>query len=165
MVVKVTQPDGPARYSDIATGVMYAARNGAAVIHISFRGQLNSATLHSAIAAASETAVVVSSAGNDGDDAPVHPAAYDPVLAVTGTDRWSPAEVRAQIVDTADDIDGLNPGFEDQLGSRRINAARAVTRTTQTPPGSGREATSGPAARRIPGPDGDGRPGGIVDNG
>ncbi len=39
----------------------------------------------------------------------------------------SPAAVRAQIKGTADDIDGLNPGLEGQLGSGRIIAARAVT--------------------------------------
>ena len=35
--------------------------------------------------------------------------------------------MRAQIIATADDIDGLNPGLEGQMGSGRINAARAVT--------------------------------------
>jgi hypothetical protein len=86
MVVKVTQPDGLACYSDMAAGVKYVAQNGADVINISLRGQLNSAALQSAVVATSETAVVVSSAGNDAGDAPVYPAAYDPVLAVTGTD-------------------------------------------------------------------------------
>ena len=187
MVVKVTQADGLARYSDIAAGVAYAAQNGADVINISLRGKNDSATLRWAIAAASKTAVVVSSAGNDGDDAPVYPAAYDTTLAVTGTNsddtkpdganhgtwvdvsapghnilttfvgggyqcqsgtslatpfvsglagllrsqhpEWSPDTVRAQIVHTADDIDDLNPGHEGQLGSGRINAARAVTAT------------------------------------
>ena len=185
MVVKVTQSNGLARYSDIAEGVAYAAQNGADVINISLRGKHDSATLRSSIAAASQTAVVVSSAGKDGDDAPVYPAAYDTTLAVTGTNRddtkpdaanhgtwvdvlapgqdvlttfpgggyqsqsgtslatpfvsglagllrsqhpeWSPDAVRAQIMGTADDIDALNPGLEGQLGSGRINAARAVT--------------------------------------
>jgi subtilisin family serine protease len=185
MVVKVTPPNGRALYSDIAAGIVYAAQNGADVINISLRGRRDSATLRSAIAAASETAVVVSSAGNDGDDAPVYPAAYDTTLSVTGTNsddgkpeaanygswvdvsapgrdilttsvgggyqsrsgtslatpfvsglagllrskypEWSPATVRAQIIDTTDDIDGLNPGLEGQMGSGRINAARAVT--------------------------------------
>ena len=163
----------------------YAAQNGADVINISLRGGRNSATLQSAIAAASQTAVVVSSAGNDRDDAPVYPAAYDTTLSVTGTNRdgtkheaanhgswvdvsapgrnilttivgggyrpqsgtslatpfvsglagllrsqhpeWSPATVRARIINTADDIDALNPGLEGQMGSGRINAARALT--------------------------------------
>jgi thermitase len=185
MVVKVTPPNGRALYSDIAAGVTYAAQNGADVINISLRGRHDSATLRWAIAAASKTAVVVSSAGNDRDDAPVYPAAYDTTLSVTGTNRndrkpkaanygswvdvsapgrdilttfvgggyksrsgtslatpfvsglagllrsqhpeWSPATVRAQIINTADDIDDLNPVFEGQMGSGRINAARAVT--------------------------------------
>jgi subtilisin family serine protease len=193
MVVKVTQPDGLARYADIAEGVAYAAQNGADVINISLRGQRDSPTLRSAIVAASRTAVVVSSAGNDGHDDPVYPAAYDTTLAVTGTNsddakpdaanhgtwvdvsapgqdilttsdgggyqsqsgtslatpfvsglagllrsqhpEWSPDVVREQIVRTADDIDGLNPGLEGQLGSGRINAARAVTAAERPLPG------------------------------
>jgi subtilase family protein/fervidolysin-like protein len=35
-------------------------------------------------------------------------------------------QVRTTIQDTADNIDALNPGFEGQLGSGRINAARAL---------------------------------------
>ena len=209
MVVKVTQPDGLARYSDIAAGVEYAAQNGADVINISLRGRLDSAVLRSAIVAASETAVVVSSAGNDRGDAPVYPAAYDPVLAVTGTDsgdvkpaaanygtwvdvsapgqdivttfdgggyrsisgtsfatpfvsglagllrsqhpEWSLAEVRAQIARTADDIDGLNPGFEGQLGSGRINAARAVTQAAQGLSRNVLATADGLAVRQAPG--------------
>jgi thermitase len=185
MVVKVTPTHGWTLHSDIAAGMAYAAQNGADVINISLRGRDDSVTLRSAIAAASETAVVVSSAGNDRDDAPVYPAAYDTTLSVTGTNSddskheaanygswvdvsapgrdilttfvgggyqsrsgtslaapfvsglagllrskypdWSPATVRAQIINTADDIDGPNPGLEGQMGSGRINAAQAVT--------------------------------------
>jgi len=42
---------------------------------------------------------------------------------------WSANMVRAQIVQTTDSIDGLNPGYEGQLGGGRINAGRAVTTT------------------------------------
>ena len=44
---------------------------------------------------------------------------------------WSPDVVRAQIVHTTDDIDGLNPGYEGQLGSGRIDASQAVVMTAQ----------------------------------
>jgi subtilisin family serine protease len=87
MVVKVTQPDGLACYSDIAEGITYAAQNGADVINISLRGHLDLASLRSALSTASQTAVVVSGAGNDSGDGPVYPAAYDTVLAVAGTNR------------------------------------------------------------------------------
>jgi outer membrane protein assembly factor BamB len=39
---------------------------------------------------------------------------------------WSPAQVKAQIVNTADDIDDINPEHEGSLGSGRVNAHRAV---------------------------------------
>jgi subtilisin family serine protease/sugar lactone lactonase YvrE len=39
---------------------------------------------------------------------------------------WSPDMVRAHVIRTANDIDGLNPGYEEQLGSGRISAANAV---------------------------------------
>ena len=49
------------------------------------RRHLDLLTLPSAIVEPSQTTVVVSSAGNDKDDAPVYPAAYETALAVTGT--------------------------------------------------------------------------------
>ncbi|MCX6030419.1 MAG: S8 family serine peptidase [Chloroflexi bacterium] len=39
---------------------------------------------------------------------------------------WTPALVRAQVIHSADPIDTLNPGYEGQLGSGRINASRAT---------------------------------------
>jgi len=40
---------------------------------------------------------------------------------------WGPMEIMRQIVLTADNIDALNPGYEGQLGSGRVNGYRAVT--------------------------------------
>jgi len=86
MLVKVTQPGGIANYSDIAAGVAYAAQKGAEVINLSLGGYSDSATLRAAIEAASQTAVIVSGAGNHNSGAPLYPAAYnDYVLAVAGT--------------------------------------------------------------------------------
>ncbi len=39
--------------------------------------------------------------------------------------------VSAQIVHTADPIDVLNPGFEGQLGSGRVNANQSISVTAQ----------------------------------
>lgn len=86
MIVKVTQPGGVANYSDIAAGIAYAAAKGAEVINLSLGGASDSATLRAAVAAASQTAVVVGGAGNDNASAPFYPAAYDDALAVAGTD-------------------------------------------------------------------------------
>jgi subtilisin family serine protease len=86
MIVKVIQPNGVANYSDIAAGIAYAAQKGAKIINLSLGGSSDSITLKSAIAAASQTAVVVGGAGNDNSSAPFYPAAYDDyVLGVAGT--------------------------------------------------------------------------------
>ncbi|RLC71317.1 MAG: hypothetical protein DRJ03_30330 [Chloroflexi bacterium] len=44
---------------------------------------------------------------------------------------WSANTVRAQIVQTADDIDGVNPGYAGELGSGRIDAGQALTTNAQ----------------------------------
>ena len=44
---------------------------------------------------------------------------------------WSANQARAQIVQTTDDIDGLNPGYEGKLGSGRIDASQAVATAAQ----------------------------------
>jgi subtilisin family serine protease len=86
MIVKVMQPSGVANYSDIATGVAYAAQKGAKVINLSLGGSSDSTTLKAAVASASSTAVIVGGAGNDNSSAAFYPAAYDDyVLAVAGT--------------------------------------------------------------------------------
>jgi subtilisin family serine protease len=85
MIVKVTQPGGFANYSDLAAGLNYAAQKGAEVINLSLGGYSDSTTLRAAIAAASQTAVVVGGAGNGNTSDPFYPAAYDDyVLAVAG---------------------------------------------------------------------------------
>lgn len=173
------------------------------MINISLRGHLDQAGLRSAVAAASQTAVVVSGAGNDRADVPVYPGAYDTVLSVASTTRdderqdesnhgtwvnvsaqgkgilttakgggyqpssgtsvacafasglagllrsqhpeWSPDQVGAHIMNTADDIDGLNPGLEGELGTGRINAVRAVAEAAQArvDPAGGDDGVSG----------------------
>lgn len=53
-------------------------------------------------------------------------------LLVSARPSWSPADVRAQIIRTASNIDTANPGFAGQLGRGRIAADAALT-TTPTP--------------------------------
>jgi subtilisin family serine protease len=47
---------------------------------------------------------------------------------------WSPEEVRRQIILTAERIDEMNPGYQDQLGSGRVNAGKAFTASLRTRP-------------------------------
>ncbi|MFW6098134.1 MAG: S8 family serine peptidase, partial [Chloroflexota bacterium] len=182
MVLKVIQPGGTANYSDIAEAIAYAVLKEADVINLSLGGYSDSAALRAAVAEADE-AVLVAGVGNDDDDAPFYPAAYESVLAVAGTDAgdarvhnsnygewvdlsapgenvlttfdgrtygeadgtslaapfvsgaaallvaehgWSPAEVRAHLLQTAQPIDGANPGYEGQLGAGRLDAGAAL---------------------------------------
>ena len=46
--------------------------------------------------------------------------------------NWTSDQVITQVLGTADDIDSINPGYENQLGSGRINAFRALTETAVT---------------------------------
>ena len=39
---------------------------------------------------------------------------------------WTKDQLITQLLGTADDIDSFNPGYENQLGSGRINAYRAL---------------------------------------
>ena len=46
---------------------------------------------------------------------------------------WNHFQVAAQLLGTADDIDGLNPGFEGKLGAGRVNSFNALTQTLAAP--------------------------------
>jgi len=46
--------------------------------------------------------------------------------------NWTSDQVITQVLGTADDIDSINPGYENLLGSGRINAFRALTDTAVT---------------------------------
>jgi serine protease len=47
---------------------------------------------------------------------------------------WSNEQVTAQVIATCDNIDQLNPLYENKLGSGRINAYQALANTGATPP-------------------------------
>jgi thermitase len=55
-------------------------------------------------------------------------------LVVTNHPGWSPEQVETHILDTADNIDGANPGYAGLLGSGRINAYSAVQGGGTPPP-------------------------------
>jgi len=108
MPVKVMQASGVANYSAIAQGVLYAAQKGARVINLSLGGYSYSNALRDAVQAAADIygAVVIAGAGNDGISAPFYPAAYESVLAVTGTDQ---NDVKASFSDYGSWVDVSAP--------------------------------------------------------
>lgn len=75
---------------DLARAVDALAVRGAGVINLSFAGPANEILRHVVEAARGRDIVLVASAGNAGPRAaPLYPAAYDAVVAVTAVDRQS----------------------------------------------------------------------------
>jgi len=87
MPLLVLSSSNYAYYSDIAHAITYAADHGIRVISISISGNTASSTLQGAVDYAwSKGAVVIASAGNNGNSVPNYPAACDKVIAVSATD-------------------------------------------------------------------------------
>ncbi len=85
--VKVLDDSGSGTDAEIASGITWAADNGASVINLSLGDAEQSEVLQSAIDyARSKDVVVVASAGNEGREQPQYPAAAAGVVAVAATD-------------------------------------------------------------------------------
>jgi subtilase family protein/fervidolysin-like protein len=84
--VKITGSNGYASWSAMASGITWAADQGARVINLSFAGTSGSVTVRDAIAYAHDRgAIVTVSAGNYGSNSAYYPAAYPGALAVAAT--------------------------------------------------------------------------------
>ena len=109
--VKVLDRDGTGLTSDIAAGIIWAAKRGASVINLSLGGFGTTVALTDALAYAAERDIVlVGAAGNDGSSARFYPAADDRVIGVAATnprDHLYPWSNRGAWVDVA--APGCNP--------------------------------------------------------
>ncbi len=86
MPLKAFRADGSAALSDIVRAIRYAVDHGATVISMSFSFAIRSAELQSAIEyAAGRGVLCVASAGNNGHETAVYPAAFKPVVGVGST--------------------------------------------------------------------------------
>ncbi|MBI4097713.1 MAG: S8 family serine peptidase [Candidatus Levybacteria bacterium] len=86
--VKVLDNNGSGYYSWIASGVIWAADNGAKVINLSLGGTSDSQTLRDAISYAwGKGVVVVAAAGNSNRTRASYPAYYTNAIAVAATDQ------------------------------------------------------------------------------
>jgi subtilisin family serine protease len=86
--VKVLDATGSGDTSLIASGIIYAADQGADAINLSLGGVGTTDTLEEAVAyARSHGVVVVAAAGNEGSSEPFYPAASPGVLSVAGSDE------------------------------------------------------------------------------
>ena len=87
MNVKVLSDTGSGSYSGIASGITWAADNGAEIINMSLAGSFGSSSLEDAVNYAwSKGVVVVAAAGNSGNTTPMYPAYYTNCIAVAATD-------------------------------------------------------------------------------
>ncbi len=86
--VKVLDNSGSGSYSSVASGVSWAADNGARVINLSLGGSASSQTLKTAIDYAwGKGVVVVAAAGNSNTTIPFYPSSYTNAIAVAATDQ------------------------------------------------------------------------------
>lgn len=84
--IKVLDASGSGTYADVASGIIYAANNGARVINLSLGGPSPSTVLQSAVTyAVNKGSFVVAAAGNSGSSTPLYPAACKGALAITAT--------------------------------------------------------------------------------
>jgi thermitase len=85
--VKVLDAGGSGTYSNIASGITYAADHGAKVINLSLGGSSASSTLQGAVTyAVGKGATVVAASGNNACDCVLYPAAYPNAIAVGAVD-------------------------------------------------------------------------------
>lgn len=85
---KVLGDDGSGYYSWVASGITWAADQGAQVISMSLGGASSSKVLEDAVNYAwSKGSVVVAAAGNNGNSSPQYPGYYQNVISVAATDN------------------------------------------------------------------------------
>ncbi|HEU0296942.1 MAG TPA: S8 family serine peptidase [Anaerolineales bacterium] len=93
MGVKVLDSLGSGSLDVVASGIVYAAQNGARVINLSLGAPTGAQTLENAVNFAwNQGAVVVAAAGNDGQRTTLYPAAYANAVSVAST---NPADKRS----------------------------------------------------------------------
>jgi thermitase len=107
---KVLGDTGTGYYSWIASGIIWAADNGAKVINMSLGGTSGSSTLESAVNYAwGKGVVLVAAAGNSDTDAPLYPAYYTNCIAVAATDK---NDAKASFSNYGDWVDIAAPGVD-----------------------------------------------------
>ena len=138
MNVKVLDDNGSGYYSWIASGIKYAADNGAKVINLSLGGYFSSNTLKNAVNYAwNKGCVLVAAAGNDGLSWPLYPAYYTNCIAVAATDKndakasWS--NYGNSWVDVAApgvDIYSTLPNHQNQIGIQNYGSLSGTSMAT-----------------------------------
>jgi thermitase len=105
---KVLDDNGSGAYSWIASGIIWAADNGADVINMSLGGKFGSSTLENAVNYAwGKGVVVVAAAGNNGSSRANYPAYYTNCIAVAASDQ---SDAKASFSNYGSWVDVAAPG-------------------------------------------------------
>lgn len=108
MPVRVLDANGSGTNDWVASGITYAADNGAKVINMSLGGSSGSQALQDAVNYAwSKGVVVVAAAGNSNTSSPSYPAYYTNCIAVAATDS---NDARASFSNYGSWVDVAAPG-------------------------------------------------------
>ena len=107
MPVKALDDRGRGNYEDIASGIIYAANNGARIINLSLGGTAQSWTLKQAVEYAHNLGCVIVAATGNNDSSVHYPARYPQVIAVAATDS---NDHRASFSNYGPEVDVAAPG-------------------------------------------------------
>jgi len=109
--VKVLDSTGAGTASDVAQGIVYAAKSGAQVINLSMARPSPSRALEGAVKEAHDVfgAILVGASGNEGQEGVGYPAAYPGVIAVSAFDRSDPNS-RASFSNWGPEVNVAAPG-------------------------------------------------------
>ena len=129
-VCKALDKTGAGGVAGIVNCISYLVANGARVISMSFGTSADSATLRSAVANASNSALIVAAAGNGGTSVPSYPAFYPEAVSVAATDS---RDQRAAFSTFNNDVEVAAPGV-DILSTWRDGGYRATSGTSMATP-------------------------------
>jgi len=129
MPVKVLDRRGSGTYADVASGIRYAADNGAKVINLSLGGSSDSDTLKDAVAYAYGKGVtVIAACGNDNESVCLYPAAYDRYVIAVGATQYD--ETKAPYSNYGLSLDLVAPGGNNNLDQNNDGYADGVLQQT-----------------------------------
>jgi thermitase len=111
--VKVLDSTGAGTASDVAQGIVYAAKSGAQIINLSMARPSPSRALEQAVNEAHDVfgAILVGASGNEGVEGVGYPAAYAGVIAVSAFDHADPNS-RASFSNWGPEVSVAAPGVD-----------------------------------------------------
>jgi len=123
--VKVLDSTGAGTASDVAQGIVYAAKSGAQIINLSMARPSPSRALEEAVKEAHNVfgAILVGASGNEGLEGVGYPAAYPGVIAVSAFDRSDPNS-RAPFSNWGPEVSVAAPGVD--VFSSHLNGGYAT---------------------------------------